>query len=437
VLDYALNATHHSHDNGLGGSGLTAGGNGSDSLQHALNATLNAELVPSRVFVDATTTVSQQALSAYGQQSIDGTQANANRTELLTASLRPRAKGNLGPQVNYQFELNADGTHSQGAPAPYALATGAALTLGSSSGRALFGWTATLTEQRSRFSGAKASENQRGIVSAVVAPDPEFTGTVRGGRESYGVPGVYRQSYANWGVEGNWLPSPRTRLSAAFDKRYYGHSQQLLLDHRFQHASLRLSSSQGANDTGSATGVGQPQTLYQTYFNLPQFTSAQPDPVQREQLVRAFIKALGLNPDTLVGGGFVNGGATLQRRDDLSFTYSVRRINATVLAYSSSLRRISTSDGSVDPTAVRQRGLTASLSYRLTPISNLNAQATQLRTLGSDAQAGNDLKSVSLGWTTALNRSASAAVTARASQFHGAINPYRDTALSATLGLRF
>ena len=78
--------------------------------------------------------------------------------------------------------------------------------------------------------------------------------------------------------------------------------------------------------------------------------------------------------------------------------------------------------------------LSASLrALQSTTLPNL-ATATELqRRFGSVYATINQ----SLAWTGALNRSLSAAVTARASRFHGALNPYRDTALSASLGLRF
>jgi uncharacterized protein (PEP-CTERM system associated) len=80
-LDYGLNVIRHTQSALGQGQG--------DNLQNTLNALLNAEIVERWAYVDATASISQQALSAYGQQSVDGTQPNTNRSEVSQISLRP------------------------------------------------------------------------------------------------------------------------------------------------------------------------------------------------------------------------------------------------------------------------------------------------------------------------------------------------------------
>ncbi len=428
-LDYALSAVRHSDERPLRGQG--------DNVQNSLRSALTAELVQGRVQVDASADISQQLRSAYGDLSLDGRQQNANRAEVARASIRPSFKGRLADLARYQLTLYADGTHTDESVTPYSLATGANLNLNSAAEGALLGWTANLSSQRSRFSGAQATDNERISVGLIFRPDPDLSATLLGGQETNSAKGVYRQTYNNVGGEVQWTPTPRTRAIVGLEKRYYGRSQNIVLDHRFQNSTFRFSSSQGANDTGNPNGVGQPQTLFQTYFNLPQFVAAQPDPVLREQVVRAFIRSIGQNPDALIGGGFVTNAATLQRRDDLSFTYSARRANLTIQAYRSATRFIDLANTGADRTPIEQRGVSVSASYRLTPTSGLTVNATQSRTQATATQPANDLKSGSLGWNAQMGRYAALSVTARASRSDSPLNPYRDLALGSTLSLRF
>jgi uncharacterized protein (PEP-CTERM system associated) len=425
-LDYSLNAIHHTQ--------AVLGSDQADSLQHSLNAAFNAELVERRAFVEASANITQQALSAYGQQSVDGTQINGNRSEVSQVSVRPYVQGNLAGWATYRVGLNADATHAAGSPTPNSHNTGASLTLGSASTGAWLGWGASATQQRTNF-GSQATDSSRLSVSLLMRPDPEWQGSLRGGTESTAIGSFYRKTYNNWGGELRWTPSPRTTVQVAGDQRYFGGSHQVLLEHRFPTSSVRYTSSRDAYDAASGFGVGQPVTIYQMLY--AQLASVQPDPALRDQLVRDTLLTLQLNGNARVAGGFVNGGATLQRRDDLSMTYLGRRSNFTLQAFSSESRRIDTTTLGVDTTPVRQAGLNATIIYRLSPVTSVNLSGSGLRTSGTATQAGNRLKSVTLSASKRLTKFASASLSARYSDFDGASNPYREAGLSASLSLRF
>jgi uncharacterized protein (PEP-CTERM system associated) len=425
-LDYGLNAVYHTQS--------AAGQGQADSLQNNLNATLNAEVVERWAFVDATATITQQALSAYGQQSVDGTQINTNRSEVSQVSLRPYVQGNLAGWATYRVGLTADATHAQGSPTPNSHNTSANLTLGSVSAGALLGWSATGTQQRSSFS-SQATDSSRVSVSLLLRPDPEWNGSLRGGSETTSIGNVYRKTYSNWGGEVRWTPSPRTTALVGADQRYFGASHEVLLEHRFPSSSLRYSSNRDAYNGANAAGVGQPVTLYQMLY--AQLASVQPDAALRDQLVRDTLLTLHLDGNAMVAGGFVNGGTTVQTRDDLSLTYVGRRTTTTLQAFSSTVRRIDTTTVGVDTSPVRQSGLNATISYRLTPTATVNLIGSSLRTPSTATQQGNRLKSITLSGAQQFSKYVSTSLSVRYIAFDGAINPYREAGLSATLNLRF
>jgi uncharacterized protein (PEP-CTERM system associated) len=429
-LDYGLNAIYRSQS----AAGQLPGQGQGESLQNNLNAALNAELVERWLFVDTTATIAQQAISAYGQQSVDGTQLNANRTEVSQVSIRPHAQGSLAGWMSYQVGLSADISHAQGSAAADSRNTGLNLTLGSPRSGTVFGWSVLGTQQNSNF-GGRSTDSGRLLLSLLIRPDPDWNASLRGGQETTSMGSLYRQTYNNWGGDLRWTPSPRSTLLVSTDERYFGRSHQVLLEHRFANSSLRYTSNRGASNDANGAGVGQPVTVYQMFY--AQLASAQPDPTLRDQLVRDTLLALHLDGNAVVAGGYAYGGATLQRRDDLSITYVGRRSSFTLQAFSSDTRRIDTTTPGVDTTPVRQQGLTGTVSYRLTPTANLNFSGSGLRTASTATQAGNRLKSGSLSWSQQLSKFVSLSAMARYSAFDGDINPYRESALSASLSLRF
>ncbi len=427
-LDYGLNAIHRSSS----ASGLLQGQ--ADTLQNNLNAVLNAELVERWLFVDTTASITQQAISAYGQQSVDGTQINANRTEVSQLAIHPHAQGSLAGWMSYQIGLSADASHAQGAANADSRNTGLSLTLGSPSASAVVGWSLLGTQQTTSF-GGRSTDSGRLSLSLLMRPDSDWNASLRGGQETTSIGSLLRQTYNNWGGDLRWTPSPRTTVLVGTDQRYFGRSHQVLLEHRFANSSLRYTSNGGANNAANGSGVGQPVTVYQLFYN--QLASAQPDPTLRDQLVRDTLLGLHLDGNAVVPGGFANGGPTLQRRDDLSLSYLGRRSTLTLQAFSSDTRRLDTTTPGVDTAAVRQMGLTGTITYHLTPTSNVNFSGSGLRTPGTATQAGNRLRSAALSWSDQFNKFVSLSATARYSAFDGGVNPYRESALSASLNLRF
>jgi uncharacterized protein (PEP-CTERM system associated) len=428
TLNYMLDASHHSNP-GFGAA---------DTLQHTLNAALNAELVDRWIFVDATANVSQQSISAFGQQSINGQQANNNRTEVSQLSVRPYARGRLSDVATYKLSVDAQAVHAKDSPTPDSRSANLSLSLDSANTLAFIGWSASASQQRSSFSGGQASDNGRVSVSLLIRPNSEWSGSLRGGQETTSIGGVYRRQYSNWGGDLRWTPSPRTTASVSGDERYFGRAYSLTLDHRFVNSSIRYSSIRDTSGTGNPTGVGQPVTLYQLFYQ--QFASVQPDPVLRDQLVRDFLRALGQDPNAVVAGGFVNGGVSLQKRDDLALSYAGRRFTLTLQAYSSDTRRLdtpATAAAVADTGPVRQYGVNTSASYRLTPSSSLTLSGSRQNTRGTELQAGNQLSSLGLSWSDQIGKHTTTALNARYSVFEGPANPNRETSLSATLSLQF
>ena len=427
-LSYALDVIHHARK-------IVGDNTRTDSLQNSLNAALNAELVPRWAYVDVNASIAQRSISAYGQQSATATQLNSNRTEVSSLSVSPYLRGPIGSIATYQLSVNGSVTNAKDVNAADAKSGSVSLAINSATSGSIFGWGVQASRQRSKYNGVRATDNERVALSATARPLPDVSFALHAGQESSNVGTAYSQSYANWGGDARWTPSPRTSAALSYDKRYFGNSYQLSLDHRFALASVRLTSSRDAIGAGNANGGSQPVTLYQIFF--AQFASLQPDPSLRDQLVRDYLRALGLDPGALISGGYVNTGVTLLRRTDLSTSYAGRRVTLTLQAFASQSSVLDGPAGATDNNGVQQTGFNAIASYRLTPTSNLNLSLSELKTSANAAQLGNSLKSVSLSWNDQLGKRSSAGLSARYSVFDSPLNPYHESALSGTLSVRF
>lgn len=425
TLDYRLDAVHH--------TGRTSG---EPNIQNQLNAIGTAEVIESRLFVDASANIAQNAASPYGVQTFDSTSSNPNRIELATVRVAPRLVGSLGNTVVYNVVLNAEATNGRHSIAADSTTRGALVSLGSSSSGSVLGWSGQASTQTTDFRAGRATRSDRYFLSLNARPDVDWFTAVRVGQESTDVPGVNSQSYNNYGADLRWAPSPRTTASASYDKRYFGAGYNVLLEHRFKRSALRFTAIRDAgDDNANGTGVGQPVSLYALLY--AQFATIQPDPALRDLLVRDFLRAQGLDPSLIVGGGFVNSLVTLQQREDLAYTYTGVRDTFTLQAFSSRSQALDRVSNAGNNSNVKQMGFTSTLSHRLTATASASLTAADLRTLSNGVQDATELRTLVLGVSEQLTRMITGALSLRYSDFDSTASPYRESAITASVAVRF
>lgn len=408
-------------------------------VQHALNASFTAEAVENWAYIDARATISQQSLSAYGTQTLpDSTQANANRAEVGTASFSPYVRGVLGGAVNYEVRLNANINEVRRTSDSDSINTGGSVSLSSAARGSRLGWALSVNQQTTEYKLGRKTASDRANLSLTYTPVSDLQLSINGGQEATDVGLVERRNYDNWGAGARWTPTERTSIRVQGDRRYFGNSHSVSVEHRMQRSSLSYTdtrdSSNGAGANG-ANGVGQPITLYELLY--AQRASAQPDPVLREQEVLDFLRAIGRDPGEILRGGTLNSAVTLQRRQDLSFAWLGLRTTFNVQAFASQTRLLDNPNGAPDDGGPRLRGYTASLSYRLTPVSSLTLTGGRQITDANAINAGNELKSLTLGWSTQPGRRINTSLSARYAVFNSSTSPYRETSVTATASLRF
>ncbi len=423
-LSYSLNAAYYSEHPET------------RSLQNSLSAAFSAEAVEKWAYVDARASVTQQALSAFGQQTVANTaQANANRTEVATVSVSPYVRGSLAGLANYEVRLNAGATNARDSIASDSTNASASVTLSSARPGAVFGWALIGSRQRVDFRAGRATDTDRVNAALTATPAHDLQLSLNGGKESTNVGGFRRQNYDNWGWGARWTPTERTNVALQSDHRYFGNSHSLVFEHRMPRSVWRFSDSRNATSGSDPNGVGQPITLYQLLFDV--YASKYPDPVLREQFVLEALRFFGLNPNAIISGGLLTSAVTLQRRQDLSFALLGLRDTLNLQAFTSESRLLDNPNNTPDDGPVRLLGGTGTLSHRLTPTASISLTGSRQKTLGTRTRRGNDLKSLALSWSGQLSRHASTSLGARYTVFNSDIDAYRETSVTASISLQF
>jgi uncharacterized protein (PEP-CTERM system associated) len=200
-------------------------------------------------------------------------------------------------------------------------------------------------------------------------------------------------------------------------------------------SSIRYSSAADATSSAGYVGVGTPVTLYQLLFD--QLASIQPNPNLRDQLVRDTLRLNGQDPNASAGGGLATDTVTKQRRQDLALSYLGVRTTFTVLGFVSDSQPLDRLVASTLGARVRQMGFSSTLAYRLTPVSTLSLTGGLQKTQDEGPTQGTTLKSLALSWTEQLGLRTSAVFGTRYVVFNSPTDPYRETAITASLSMRF
>jgi len=428
-VNYALDAIHYSKRTDA------------TEVTNRLNANVQAEAIEQFAFVDLQANIGQSAISATGQQfAFDDFGGDANRTEVANVQISPYIIGELGGFATYQVRLGAGFTRARDVPSADSDTRSALVSLSSPRSAGQLGWGLSAQRQDLSFRDGRDTTTDRVSGSVSWRPDVDWRFFLTAGQERTNIGNIISRTYDNYGGGLNWSPSPRTRVALQAERRYFGNSYSASFEHRTPRTVWRYSDSRDATTGGDPNGFGQPVTLFDLFFL--QFASNFPDPVQREAAVRDFLRLLGRDPNELLNIGALVNAASVQRRQELSAAWSGLRTTVTVQASATELQVL---DNPADPSAPpvigtgnsRQRGLTASVSYRLTPRATATASATY-QTSPSGTQFGsNSLQGISFGLNTTVSRTARLNVSARYSDYTSGTDPYQETALTAALSLSF
>jgi len=408
-----------------------------NNIQQILSAAGTAEAVENWAYVDASATISQQNISALGTQSPDSSLINSNRTEVTSVNVAPYLRGHLGNFADYDARLIWQSTRSDASNADSTTTT-AMLRLASDRSLARLGWSADLSHQAIEFRAAGTNQTDRANGGLTYAATPELRFSAKAGHEINDLVTVTKKGYNTHGWGVTWSPSERTRLDAEREKRFFGNSHSVRFEHRMPRSVWTYTDTRDVStDAGTSAPAGT--TVFDLLFT--QAASLVPDPVQRAAYVDAFLASNGLTRASLITGGFLTSAASVQRHQDLSFATLGVRTTLIVSAFRNDARRLDSTavvtDDLSNGNLLNQKGLSVNVSHQLTPLSALSVLASLTKTGASLGLQGSDLKLLTTTLTSRVRQNADLSLSARHAVSSGTASSYTESAVLASLRLRF
>ncbi|KRB98972.1 hypothetical protein ASE11_11670 [Hydrogenophaga sp. Root209] len=424
-VDYSLSALYYLQ------------GNSSNRLSNRLNANGTLEVWDQRAFVDVSGMVSDQAVSAFGPQSVTSL-SDTNRSETSSFRVSPYIRGSIGGAVDYQARyalqtLNTD-TSSRSDSTSQVLSG----RLGSRPVGQLLGWYLDASAQETDYTVGRDTSSDIARAGVIISVSPQLNVTLSAGVETNDVITLQRESYNITGAGFEWRPSLRTSLSVSAENRYFGTGYNVAFEHRTGRTVWRYVASRSASDSPTQSGSFSRGSVYDLLDALldPRVT----DPIERDRIIRTRLFELGLPDDAQVFQDFLSSSATLNRTQQLSVALSGIRSVVTfnvTRGSTSRLNSLSTLGDDFDSNDnIDQQSWGVNYAHRVTPLTSFNAAYLDQESVGSSG-ASSKRQSVSLGLSTRLAPRTNGIVQLRFGRFNNTAGSYSDTAISGRINHRF
>ena len=411
-----------------------AQGTSGDNVRQALNANARADLWDNRAFLDLSGVISDQAISAFGNGLNLG-----NRSETANFRLSPSVRGELAGWADYELRYSYQTTRSEATTRSDRNQQDLALRLARRPAGQALGWSVDAALQASDYSQGNDPESSSLRAGLVYAITPQLVATLSAGAESNDVLTTQRKSYSNAGLDLEWRPSPRARLSAGLEDRYFGHGHHLTYEYRTGRTVWRYTDTRGVSNSGTQSSTASLGSIYNLLDAL--YTDIQPDPVLRAQLVQTELLKLGLPADTEVFQSFLTSSATVNRAQALSLALVFKRSVVTFALSRNDARRldavINLGDDFDSNSRILQQGWSVNVAHRLTPLTSVSAALSSQKNTGSQANARTQTNALTLGLSTRLGLRTSGSLQLRRTVQDSTSSPYGETAIAGAVNHRF
>ncbi|MBL8352943.1 MAG: TIGR03016 family PEP-CTERM system-associated outer membrane protein [Burkholderiaceae bacterium] len=411
-----------------------------NSNQNTLSASFDAEVIDGRAFVGVSASIDQTARSAFGPQPGLSGLPSTNVTELRTLTVTPRFNGPLGPVVAYTaglgYTISDAGSTSQGD----STSLNGFVHLGPAS-PGVVGWAVDLTSTRTDFDAGRTTVDNRLMGSLSRRIDAlDLLVNISGGAEGTDLASFQKARYWNYGIGATWAPSPRTKLVANLDERFFGRAHEFRVEHRTALTTWTISDTRSLNSSANGISTFGPGPTFDLYF--AQFAAIEPDPAKRTDLVNGYLKANGLSASSGADSGYLRSAETVMRAQNVSVAYRGLR-GAVVLAMHRSVdvpiqgAPSLPSDDFANTSNVVSDNVSLNVSHRLTPTSSANLTFSYQQSHGDQPTQYSNQREVRLQYVAALNDSSSVTAGARRALYKTYQTPYNESAAFATFGHRF
>jgi uncharacterized protein (PEP-CTERM system associated) len=425
ALDYALTGVVYARDNDA------------NELRHVLSANALAELIAGTAFVDVRGNYQQQAVSAFGTQSRDAAVDNRNSTDVGSLLVAPYVRGRFGA-VRAEARASLQTTRAKDTMDGDVDEGRFTVRVDSGESPRPLGWFADASRTVTDYRAGRRTHDDLARAGLSYRVGPEWRIGAHVGQERTDLATLDSESTTTGGIEVDWIPSVRTNLNAAVERRFFGTGHSLRFAHRTPNTAWAVYSSRDIS-SNQLQGTGAFGTAYDLFFR--QFASTEPDEIKRDQLVRDYMRANGIDPRSVIVGGFLTAAVTLQRSHGASVALVGVRNTLTLRLNASNTERADRIATAVDDLSsvdeVRQRGAVLDWSHRLTPESSLSLAGAVQRSTSDTSNERNTLKTISLSWTARLGPRTTATAGARRADFDSRTSPYVENAVFAAARYAF
>jgi uncharacterized protein (PEP-CTERM system associated) len=406
---------------------------GTNSSQRQLAANAKAKLIEDLLFFDATGSIAQQAVSAFGPQVADNGYADTNRTEVRTWRLSPYLAHHFGSAATAELRYSRDSVKS--GDASLEDSTGNTVSTSISSGTAFrtIGWGlhASHADIDSSRSGESTEETASAQLSWRVSDTLSLN--VNRGYDKYDYKALAGSTAGpSYSLGMVWAPSTRTQLQASVGKRYFGDSYSLDATHRSRHSVWSITYNDAVTTTRGQ--FLQPVTIDTAALLNGLFAATISDPVARQQAVDAYIRSNNLPALQVNNTNAFSNRYFLQKEFRASTGFSTAR---TVTLFSLSATRrtaLSIQEGDVGLPGnsladlndnTKLASAVASVNYKISPRSAAILTLSKTRTESLTTGIKDDQLLLSVGMTKQLQQ-----------KLKGAIELHRAQGNALTLGGR-
>lgn len=421
---------------------------GTSSSQLQLSADARAKLVEDLLFFDASASIGQQAISAFGPQvNRSNGYSSANRAEVRTYRISPYLSHHFGSTATAELRYTRDSVKAGNGGLADSQADTVSLSIASGPSFHTLGWGLQYNRQDLDDSLARKSRVETALANLQLRIAPTFALTANGGYDKYDYQGFGAKTAGKTYALGfAWTPSLRTSIQASAGRHYFGKSYSLAATHRSRSSVWSVNYSDAV--TNSRDQFLLPATINTAAMLDRLFSANIPDPVARQQAVDAYIRATGLPPTLADSINYFSNRYFLQKQFLASAAFNMPRtttivsVNATKRTALSSQQADSALFGSTllslnDDT--KQKGASVVVNYRISSRTGLNLALNNTRSESLSTGIKNNQQFLSLAVTRQLQRKLKGAVELRHNQGNAAIQggrTYRENAISASLSLQ-
>ncbi|HNC51656.1 MAG TPA: TIGR03016 family PEP-CTERM system-associated outer membrane protein [Accumulibacter sp.] len=432
---------------------LTGQTSASNNHQNALNAVGKLEAIENWMFIDATGTISQQYLSAFGAVSPSTANVNRNQTETSNYSISPYIKGTLLSSTEYLVRYRAaiTNTTASGVQSNQGDLTSSEWTgrLNGTTRWGALGWALDASSLRNNYTVGRDYEDSKYQASLSYRFEPQFRVSAFAGQESNNYVSLQNETHAIYGGTVMWTPDPRTEISASDGKRFFGNGYDVTVRHQMARALFTYTASRnvvfqpyGVGNTGQ--GINYDAFYAIIAANNP---GASPDAI-RSQVLQV-LQGRGVAADATVVNGYLTNRPNLQQMQQFSFALLGVRNTLTLNANETKQQPLGVVNGVTNDYSLAnqttQRGFGIAWGHKLTGLSSLSLSLNQMRSISqSVGQLDTKTQGAYLLFTTSLSPKAQANIGARrvvsdggAISSPGLGSSYTENALTGALSYSF